>query len=162
MTLATEPMAAHPLDTKVPPPILAVLVAAYMWVIAHVGSTFGQNFALRTPIAIAFAVAAATFGLSAFGAFRRASTTIDPVHIDRASSLVTSGVFRLTRNPMYVALTALLMSWAIVLAAFAALTGPVLFVLYITRFQIVPEERVMRSKFGASYGDYTMRTRRWL
>lgn len=162
MINATEPTATHPLDSRVPPPIVALIVGFLMWGGAHAGPTFTLATATRVSVSVVFALAAAVFGFSAFGAFRRANTTIDPINIDRASALVTRGVFSVTRNPMYVALTALLTSWGIYLASWVVFLGPVAFVLYITRFQIVPEERVMRSKFGTAYQEYSAHTRRWL
>ena len=94
--------------------------------------------------------------------FWRNETTIDPVDIGRASALVTSGVFRYSRNPMYVGFAAALIGWAVCLAAPWASLGPVAFVLFADRFQIIPEERLMRAKFGRAYDDYRSQVRRWL
>jgi hypothetical protein len=93
---------------------------------------------------------------------RAVGTTINPVAIDTASILVTSGVYRISRNPMYVGLTSVLAALGVGLGSGWALVGPVVFVLFITRFQIVPEERVMLAKFGAEYGAYRDTVRRWL
>lgn len=101
-------------------------------------------------------------GFSAFRSFRSAETTVNPVHVERASALVSSGVYRFTRNPMYVALTSLLVAWAAYLAAPWSFLGPPVFVLFIARFQILPEERAMTAKFGAAYLEYKSRVRRWL
>jgi len=84
------------------------------------------------------------------------------VHIDRASSVVTSGAYRFSRNPMYVGLTCLLLSLSAFMASPWTLLGPLFFVLYITRFQIVPEERVMEARFGAPYLIYKRQVRRWI
>ena len=92
----------------------------------------------------------------------RNKTTISPVDLESASALVTSGVFRFSRNPMYVGFTAMLVGWAVCLAAPWALVGPVAFVLFTNRFQIIPEERVMRDKFGQAYDDYQAQVRRWI
>ena len=94
--------------------------------------------------------------------FWRNKTTINPVDLESASALVTSGVFRFSRNPMYVGFTAMLVGWAVCLAAPWALVGPVAFVLFTNRFQIIPEERVMRDKFGQAYDDYQAQVRRWI
>ena len=84
------------------------------------------------------------------------------MQIELASSLVTTGVYRVTRNPMYVALTSLLCALAAWLNQPLAIAGPLLFALYLTRFQIIPEERVLTQKFGAAYDDYRRTVRRWL
>jgi protein-S-isoprenylcysteine O-methyltransferase Ste14 len=98
----------------------------------------------------------------AIRAFARVGTTINPVNIDAASILVTSGVYRISRNPMYVGLTSVLAALGVGLASGWALVGPVLFVLFITRFQIIPEERVMQAKIGSGYSAYRDSVRRWL
>ncbi|GEQ77703.1 hypothetical protein CTTA_4708 [Comamonas testosteroni] len=95
-------------------------------------------------------------------AFRRAKTTVNPVKANMASSLVIRGVYRYTRNPMYVGLLITLLAWAMFLANLLTALWAVVFVLYITRFQIIPEERVLTSLFGAEYGAYKGRVRRWV
>ena len=102
------------------------------------------------------------FGLTAVGAFRRSGTTIDPVHIERASSLVTSGVYRITRNPMYVSLTLMLVAWALWLDGPWVWAGPPLLVLWLDRFQIRPEEQTMAARFGEAYHSYRGQVRRWI
>jgi protein-S-isoprenylcysteine O-methyltransferase Ste14 len=141
---------------------VTLLVAAAMWGAAFLSLPSTPNGALRYGLAVLFFLLAALFGAPAVRAFVKARTTIDPVNIDRASTIVTTGVYRFTRNPMYVAMTWLLLSWAIYLAAPLSFAGPLLFVLYITRLQIIPEERAMAAKFGADYLDYKSRVRRWL
>ena len=109
-----------------------------------------------------FAAAGLTFDLLGILAFRASRTTINPLKPERASALVTGGVYRVTRNPMYVGMTLLLLAWACYLAAVLPFVGPVLLVLYLTRFQIQPEERVLQGIFGAAYASYAARVRRWL
>lgn len=75
---------------------------------------------------------------------------------------MVGGVYRATRNPMYVGLALLLLAWTVYLGAPLALLGVAAFVAYITRFQIVPEERVLAQKFGPEFGAYRSRVRRWL
>jgi protein-S-isoprenylcysteine O-methyltransferase Ste14 len=150
------------LETRIPPPLVTLLIAAAMWGVAFLSPPLAANSGLRySGVAILFLLGG-LFGAPAVRAFRRAKTTIDPIHVDRASAIVTTGMFGMTRNPMYVAMTCLLLSWAAYLAAPWSLLGPVLFVLFITRFQIIPEERAMTARFGAAYLDYKSRVRRWL
>jgi protein-S-isoprenylcysteine O-methyltransferase Ste14 len=94
--------------------------------------------------------------------FWRNGTTIDPVDLERATTLVTGGVFRFSRNPMYVGFAVVLVGWAVCLASPWAVLGPLAFVLYTDRFQIIPEERAMRAKFGRAYDNYRAQVRRWL
>ena len=92
----------------------------------------------------------------------RARTTINPVKPSSASSLVITGIYRLTRNPMYLGSLFILLGWAVFLAnvlAFLLLPG---FVLYINRFQIIPEETALSGIFGSEFATYKANVRRWL
>jgi protein-S-isoprenylcysteine O-methyltransferase Ste14 len=81
---------------------------------------------------------------------------------EATSSLVTSGVYRFTRNPMYVGLALVLLAWAVFLSSAWTMLGPLTFILYMTRFQIMPEEKVLSGMFGAAYSAYQAKVRRWL
>lgn len=150
------------LDHKIPPPIVAGLVAVAMWGIASFPPLLSLAPAVRWYAVLAIAGVGVAFDLLGLVAFRRAKTTVNPLKPDKASALVTGGIYRVTRNPMYVGLTLLLTAWAVYLSALWPFLGPVVFVLYINRFQIAPEERVMHDKFGAAYAAYAARVRRWL
>ena len=150
------------LENRIPPPLVALIVAAVMWGGAHAWPPLAMNAVVRYGVAVVFFALSGFFAFPAFLAFRRARTTVDPIHIDRASTIVSTGIYRITRNPMYVSLTFLLLTWAVYLAAPWSLLGPVVFVAFITRFQILPEERVMTTKFGAAYLEYKSGVRRWL
>jgi protein-S-isoprenylcysteine O-methyltransferase Ste14 len=108
-----------------------------------------------------FTMLGAMLPASGFCTFGRAKTTIDPVRPDSASTLVRSGVYRYTRNPRYVGFTLLLTGFAVFLASPWAAPGPFMFAAFTTRFQILPEERALRSKFGADYERCLEATRRW-
>lgn len=150
------------LENRIPPPILVLAFGAAMWPLAQLPPKLPLDHGPRLALAIGLAALALLALFSGLLAFRKARTTIDPVNIQRASSLVQSGVYRLTRNPMYVGFAGLLLGWAILLTGAWALLGPIAFVAYITRFQILPEERAMLHRFGAAYAVYRSRTRRWI
>lgn len=150
------------LELKVPPPIAAVLAGVAMWVAAH--QLPAVDFAgpwrlLYAGVCVGSGLMVALLG---FLALSQANTTINPVNPEKASAVVTGGVYNYTRNPMYLGLTALLVGWAIWLSVPWVVLGPVALMLYLTRFQIVPEERAMSSKFGRNYDEYRKRVRRWL
>lgn len=149
------------LENRIPPPVVMVLFALAMWAASRFMTPTVVDEALRLTL-IAMSCLTVLLAPAAIMEFRRAGTTIDPIRIDRAARLVTSGVFGLTRNPMYVALTALLFALAFYLSVPLLLAGPVLFALFIDRFQIVPEERAMLKKFGADYEAYCARVGRWI
>jgi protein-S-isoprenylcysteine O-methyltransferase Ste14 len=149
-------------ELKVPPPLVALLTAALMWLVSRVMPAAGFEFPARTVIAIACAAMGVCVAVSGAFTFRRAGTTVNPMKPDKASSLVTSGIFAHTRNPMYLGLLLGLTSWAIYRSnALAFLFLPV-FVFYINCFQIMPEEKVLTSLFGKNFTDYKLRVRRWL
>jgi len=150
------------LEHRFPPPLLTLVTGFCMWLVTLAGGAAETTNTLRLVLAAPLVVLAFLTAGSAIVAFRRARTTVNPVHIDQASSLVTGGVFRLTRNPMYVGLVLLLFAWAIYLAAPWCFVGPPLLALFLTRFQIMPEERLMEEKFGQAYRDYKAKVRRWL
>jgi protein-S-isoprenylcysteine O-methyltransferase Ste14 len=150
------------LENKIPPPALMLVIAATMWGAAKIQSPMAIESRLRIGLMLALGTVFLVFGVGGIIAFRVAGTTINPVQIDRASRVVTGGIYRLSRNPMYVGLTALLTGWAVFLAVPVAGIGPIVFVLFTRRFQILPEERVMAAKFGRDYLDYQKRVRRWI
>jgi protein-S-isoprenylcysteine O-methyltransferase Ste14 len=107
-------------------------------------------------------VAAAAMAGSAFATFRRHGTTVDPEHPERASELVTDGPFRLTRNPMYLALGSLLIAHAVLRRSLPALAPVAGFVFVIDRVQILAEERALSRRFGGDYERYRSAVPRWL
>lgn len=151
------------LALKIPPPVVAACVAVAMWLLSHVAPTlFSTSDLARIGMAVAIALLGGAISLAGILEFRRARTTVNPLKPHRASALVVSGIYKLTRNPMYVGLLLVLVAWAVFLSATWPFVGPVVFVAYIGRFQIAPEEKVMAEKFGAEYAAYKLRVRKWL
>lgn len=146
------------LELKVPPPIVALAIGALMWLLAGEAPAPGY---VRAWIAGALALLGAGLDFAGLMAFRRARTTFNPLRPQATSSLVRGGVYRLTRNPMYLGLLLLLAAWAVYLGSLAALLGLPAFALYIGRFQIRPEERILAGLFGEEYVAYLRAVRRW-
>ena len=149
------------LELKIPPPAVGLILAAAMWGMA---SMLPAALAVSNPhfAAAVIALIGITFDVLGIISFRRAKTTINPLRPNKTTSLVSSGVYRVTRNPMYVGMLFLLIAWAVFLASPWALLGPLAFVLYMNRFQIGPEERVLEGLFGDEYANYKLKVRRWL
>ncbi|MEK8084825.1 isoprenylcysteine carboxylmethyltransferase family protein [Aquabacterium sp. A3] len=150
------------LNNRVPPPVVALLVAALMWWLPDAGAD-----ALVWPswvhwMALPALAMGLGFDLAGLYEFWRFKTTVNPLSPARASQLVTRGVYRITRNPMYVGLALNLLAWALYLDKPLTLLGPVAFMAYITRFQIQPEEQALLGLFGEPYAHYMQSTRRWL
>lgn len=150
------------LELKVPPPVLALLLGLLMWLASSLVAPVEVPFGPRVGVALVLASVGLVFGLTGMVSFWRAKTTINPTRPTATSSLVTSGAFRFTRNPMYLSLLLYLFAWAAYLSNLLALLFVPVYVLYINEFQIKPEERVLSSLFGPEYAAYKGRVRRWL
>lgn len=133
-----------------------------MWLLARELPQYRIPAPGATEAAILLACLGAAIDLAGLAAFRAARTTINPLRPEKASSLVRSGIYRYTRNPMYLGMLVLLLAWSAYLAHPAAFAMLPLFVLYLNRFQIAPEERALAKRFGAEFDDYRRRVRRWL
>jgi protein-S-isoprenylcysteine O-methyltransferase Ste14 len=150
------------MQPKVPPPIVMLLAALIMWALHRwlplghwISSPWDRLGALVAAAGIAL-VAPAMAG------FRRARTTVNPMDPGKASQLVTDGIYRVTRNPMYLGLTLLLAGWGLWLGSASPWLIPPLFVLVITCVQIIPEERALEQLFGDAYRAYRRRVPRWI
>lgn len=150
------------LEHRIPPPVVAVLVATGMWLLARWWPIV--EFSVPSPVIVGFAVALVGGIVSTAGAreFRRQKTTVNPLHPERASSVVKTGIYRYTRNPMYLGIAFVLLGCFLAFGGLSAVIGLPTFVWYITRFQIIPEERVLQAKFGGEYTAYLASVRRWL
>jgi protein-S-isoprenylcysteine O-methyltransferase Ste14 len=151
------------LELRIPPPLVGLIIAGAMWFIASwLPPLLSLPASLRLPAAIILVLAGAAIALSGVVSFRRAQTTVNPLKPESTTTLVSTGIYGFTRNPMYLGMLVVLLAWAAYLPSVFALLGPAAFSLYITRFQIVPEERALHSLFGAAFVEYTQKVRRWL
>ncbi|MFO1264782.1 MAG: isoprenylcysteine carboxylmethyltransferase family protein [Rhodoferax sp.] len=149
------------LEHKIPPPLVGLTLAVAAWWFSPDG-WWGDASLLRRTLAGALALVGVGLDLTGVAAFVRARTTVNPLRPARASTLVIAGAYRFTRNPMYLGMALLLAGWAVLLGSWVSVMAPVVFVAFITRFQIVPEERAMAERFGLDYRAYCQRVRRWL
>ena len=142
--------------------MILVLCMALAWTLAR--STPGLTYLLpaRITIAAIFVLAGVSLALSGVFAFRRQKTTLNPHTPGKSTSIVRSGPYGFSRNPMYLGLALVLFGFCAYLANPLALLAVVTFVVYTSRFQIMPEERVLLEMFGESYMQYTRSVRRWI
>ena len=147
---------------RIPPVALFVVVALLMWAVASWLASWRIAIPGRTVATVLLLLVAGAIGIAGVRAFDRARTTVDPLRPERASALVTSGIYRRTRNPMYVALAIALLAWAFWLAHPLALLGVIAFMGWMNRYQIAPEERALQALFGAEFERYRSEVRRWL
>jgi protein-S-isoprenylcysteine O-methyltransferase Ste14 len=149
------------LKNRVPPPVLALGSGALMWwVDRHVPllRLFGPPW---TRIGWIFIAAGVLVDAVSVAAFIRAKTTVNPIRVDRASRLVVSGLYRLSRNPMYLGLMTVLAGWAVLLGSLGPWLMLLVFERLILTFQIRAEEAALEAKFGDDYVQYTRRVNRW-
>jgi protein-S-isoprenylcysteine O-methyltransferase Ste14 len=133
-----------------------------MWGLAEAAPRLGFDFPGRRWAGAILIGAGLAIGIGAFLQFRSAATTINPMTPDQSSALVTHGLYGLSRNPIYVADVVILAGCALLFANTLAFLAAALFVPYVDRFQIRPEERALRARFGAAYENYRREVRRWL
>ncbi|HJT20765.1 MAG TPA: isoprenylcysteine carboxylmethyltransferase family protein [Nitrospira sp.] len=149
------------LEIKVPPILLVPLFGVLMWLVSAYSS-----FTIALPWRAVFALIVGGVGFVIFLAgvltFRLAKTTVNPLTPEATTTMVTSGIYRLTRNPMYLGFLLVLAGWAMYLSNVLAFAFLPLFVWYINRFQIIPEERVLAVKFSDAFTAYKSSVRRWL
>jgi protein-S-isoprenylcysteine O-methyltransferase Ste14 len=143
------------LELKIPPLAVLVLFALAVYAAGRWLPSGNLPFVASPASALAAVVAGVGMALAGVVQFRRTGTTVDPLAPGKASALVDAGVYRWTRNPMYLGM-------ALVLGSIpgVALVGG--FCAYLTRFQIVPEERALQAIFGDAYIGYMSRVRRWI
>lgn len=150
------------LENRIPPPLVALLIGILMWVVSDHAPKFaatGNGHIFAAVVALVFGAGVSLAGISSF---RRAGTTVNPLKPQTASSFVVTGIYGYSRNPMYVGLAATLSAWALYLKSPLALSGVAVFILYMSRFQITPEERALESLFAEEFVAYRARVRRWL
>ena len=150
------------LELRIPPPVVGLVVAAGMWALAHVPPLVELPKLVRVLVALALGVIGIAIAIGGVASFRRAKTTVNPLKPEASAALVSTGVYAFTRNPMYLGMALVLFAWAAYLSSVWSLAGPIVFALFITRFQIVPEERALERLFGAPFAEYKKRVRRWL
>ena len=150
------------LETTVPPPIWAALLAAFVFGATRLGSPWTIGGWGR-PVGLGLGVLGVAIAAAGVASFARARTTVDPHDPSKTSALVDTGVYRVTRNPMYLGLALVLGGWGLVLRdPVAGLVGVGVFVVVLTHLQIMPEERILRERFGPAYDAFCERTRRWI
>ena len=150
------------LELKVPPLAVAIIFGAGMWLIDWlIHSAQIKHPALLLAAGALFACAVVVT-LAGVVAFRRAKTTVDPTRPEASTAVVTTGIYRFTRNPMYLGFLLALLGWGVFLGNIVAMAIPLVFIAYLNAFQIVPEERALRAKFGERYEAYLGQVRRWI
>ncbi|EIA1299242.1 isoprenylcysteine carboxylmethyltransferase family protein [Vibrio vulnificus] len=150
------------LELKIPPVAVFLILIFFMYLASEFFISWSFLLSGRVWFAGVLFGLSGVIGIAGVLAFRQAQTTVNPVKPESASTVVSNGIFAYTRNPMYLALLLLLLAYAIWLENMLAFVGCPLFVGYMNRFQIYPEERALEGLFGERYLVYKQKVRRWI
>ena len=148
------------MKTKIPPPIVTLVSALLIFFSRELFPNY--VFEYQSILSIAIFISGLMILISAVSLFKEKETTVNPMSPEKASSLVVDGVFKYTRNPMYLGMSVVLLSISIQFNLIGGLLILLLFVGYITVFQIIPEEEAMEENFGEEYLSFKRSTRRWI
>lgn len=145
------------LETKVPPPLLMLTLATVVW-------TLPDSNAMASQFAVGASVLFAGLSMNAWQKvlFRRAGTTVNPLRPEQSTALITWGLYRYSRNPMYLGYALALLGWVICVGNSYGLITVAFFIVYVTLFQILPEERHLSAMFPVEYAAYRKLVRRWV
>ncbi|TDF39746.1 isoprenylcysteine carboxylmethyltransferase family protein [Alteromonadaceae bacterium M269] len=150
------------LENKVPPPLICIFSALLMWWLSSLSAPFALDEAIRRALIFLFLGLGVIVCVAGIIEFKRVKTTVNPLKPETASSLVNSGVYRISRNPMYLGMALILLAFAVYLSSVISLLGIIVFVFYMNKFQIVPEEKAIEGLFGDDYILYKSKVRRWI
>lgn len=150
------------LELKVPPLAQVAVFAGLMWLAARAVPALAFTFPGQTAAALLLVAAGGLVAAAGVVAFRRARTTVDPRDPGKSTELVSAGIYRASRNPMYLGFLLALAGWGVFLGNALGLAALPLFIAAMNRLQIAPEERALRARFGESYMRYEREVRRWL
>ena len=148
------------LNNKIPPVIVVLFFAGIMALIAHYSVIDFTVFVAY--LAASLVIIGCAICVAGVVSFKLAKTTVNPNKPEQASKLVTSGIYRISRNPMYLGFAFILAGWGVWLSSVWAMLGVIGFIGYLTLFQIMPEERALTKLFGDEFTIYKARVRRWL
>jgi len=150
------------LKNRIPPPIIMLISAAAMWGLSQDSINIEISYSIKILILFTLALMGVFFCIAGVVSFKLAKTTTNPLKPEAASSLVVSGIYKYTRNPMYLGFALFLLAWSVYLASILSIVGVVAFICYMNQFQIKPEEAALNKVFGYEFERYRSKVRRWL
>ena len=141
----------------VPPPVIFIgcaLIMAYL----------PNSYRFEINVLAVYLIVLVSFAIAFFSLwqFYKSKANINPIHLEKSNVFVVSGIYRFSRNPMYLSLAGLLVAWVVYLQNAVSFLGVFLFIYFITQWQIKPEEYWLEKKFGESYLAYKKKVRRWI
>jgi protein-S-isoprenylcysteine O-methyltransferase Ste14 len=149
-------------ELKIPPVVIVLIAMISMFGIRQVTPVMDYDDGIALYLFLAFVLIGVVYAIAGVYAFRREQTTVNPNHPENTSTLVTSGVYGLTRNPMYLGFLFILAGWGIYLESMYALMILIFYFYYMNRFQIEPEEKILETQFKKEFLEYKNSVKRWL
>ena len=148
------------MNNRIPPPIVTFICG----ITIYYSKSFFNKFLSysNNRISIFLLILGLFVFISAVRSFRKQKTTVNPLAPKQASSLVVSGIFEYSRNPMYLGMLIVLLSISFKFNLAGGIVISLFFYLFITRFQIFPEEEAMNELFGDEFIEYSNKTKRWI
>ncbi|TXD98021.1 isoprenylcysteine carboxylmethyltransferase family protein [Psychrobacter frigidicola] len=150
------------LELKVPTVLQVLATGAAMYGVSKTLPALQFSISDSKWLGGGLAIIGLGIGVMGVTEFKKAQTTVNPHTPERSEHLVTSGIYQYSRNPMYVGLVFILLGWALYLSHLIAFALIIIFIKYMSRFQIQAEEKIMTEKFGDKYKAYLVRVRRWI
>jgi protein-S-isoprenylcysteine O-methyltransferase Ste14 len=148
------------MSNKIPPPIVTLFFGLCIYLSRSYFPEFSFSI-LNSLSTISFVLGITVFA-TAVSSFKRQNTTVNPISIEKASSLVVNGVFKYSRNPMYLGMLFILLGLTFKFNLIGGLLFTSIFMIFISIFQIKPEEAAMEKLFDQEWKDYIKNVRRWL
>ena len=148
------------MSNKIPPPIVTLFFGLCIYLSRPYFPEF--SFSILNSLSTISFVLGITVFVTAVSSFKRQNTTVNPISIEKASSLVVNGVFKYSRNPMYLGMLFILLGLTFKFNLIGGLLFTSLFMIFISKFQIKPEEAAMEKLFDQEWKDYIKNVRRWL
>lgn len=149
------------MEKKIVPPVQVIIVIILMYFLTYLFPSFSYSLPEKYVIVSFLISISICVGLLAIYTFRAHKTTINPITPEATSIIVNTGIYALSRNPMYLAMVIFIFAIALFCENFLAMLPVLLFVWFITKYQIIPEERVLALHFGGEYKQYLLEVRRW-
>ena len=148
------------METKIPPPIVTLVFGLSIYFSRGIFQAVEIKYSFY--IGILLLILGLAVLIFAVRLFRKDKTTVNPLSPEQATKLVTDGIFKYSRNPMYLGMALILCSLAVIFNLIGGIILIALFCFYITKFQIIPEERAMSNLFAQDFDQYKQVTRRWI
>ena len=148
------------MNNKIPPPIITLICGLGIYFSRSLFPKY--NYISINIIAVSFLLLGIIILITAVLSFKKQGTTVSPLQPEKASYLVVSGIFKYSRNPMYLGMLLILISMTIKFNFVGGILIIFAFIAFITKFQIIPEEEAMEKLFGQEFKNYKKTTRRWL